>query len=104
MTPGCVGKPACFGELAMHYKLQFEGFGSDDDLREKVMLCVREFVRRYGSEQQLQVAVKRVDGMVQSRVELALSKRKVSAVVLRKDPVVATQVAIDALATVLVSE
>ena len=104
MTLGRVVKSVYFGAMIMNYKLQFEGFGADDDLRDEVKLCVREFVQRLDSDQPLQVAVKRVDDMVQSRVELALSKRRVSAVVLRKDPIIATQVAIDALATVLVSE
>jgi hypothetical protein len=88
----------------MSYKLQFEGFGLDDALREKLMLCVREFALQIGSDYPLQVAVKQVDGMAQSRVELAMSQRKVSAVVLRKDPLIATQVAIDALSDIVTVE
>jgi hypothetical protein len=83
--------------------LKFEGFESNNELREKLMRRVREFAERVGENYPLRVAVKQVDGMAQSRVELALAKRKVSAVVLRKDPLVATQVAIDALAEILVA-
>jgi hypothetical protein len=88
----------------MNYKLRFEGFGIDEDLREKLMHCVREFVLRIGPDHPLQVAVKQVDGLVQSRVELILSTRKISALVRRKDPVSATQAAIDALGEVLNEE
>ena len=88
----------------MRLDLQFEGFGSNSELREKLMRRVREFAGVVGGNYPLQVAVKKVDDMAQSRVELALTKRTVSAVVLREDPLVATQVAIDALAEIVSSE
>ena len=88
----------------MRLDLQFEGFGSNNELREKLMRRVREFAGVVGDNYPLQVAVKKVDDMAQSRVELALTKRTVSAVVLREDPLIATQVAIDALAEIVTSE
>ena len=88
----------------MGCQLQFEGFRLNDEVRDELMLRVREFAGRLGKNYPVQVAVKQVDGMVQSRVELALSQRTVSAVVLRKDPLHATQIAIDALAEIVGSE
>ena len=88
----------------MNYKLRFEGFGLDDELREKVLQCAREFVLRFGNEHPLKIAVKQVDGLVQSRVELALNSRRVSALVRRKDPVLATRAAIEAIGEVLGAE
>lgn len=88
----------------MNYQLRFEGFGLDEELREKLMQCVRDFVLRIGPDHLLEVAVKQVDGLVQSRVEIALASRTLSALVRRKDPVAATEAAIQALAEVLKDE
>ncbi len=88
----------------MGCQLQCEGFRLNDEVRDELMFRVREFAGRVGKSYPVQVAVKQVDGLVQSRVELALSQRKVSAVVLRKDPLLATQIAIDALAEIVGGE
>ena len=85
----------------MRYNVQFQGSLVNDELRDKLMVFVRDFVRRVGSNVPVQVAVKQVDDLMESRVELALSKRTISAVVLRKDPVMATRAAIDALTDIV---
>ncbi len=88
----------------MNYKLHCEGFPLDEDLRDKLLLCGRKLVLKMGIKGPVQMSIKQINGLVQSRVELELPSRRVSALVRRKDPEVAMQAAIDALHQALDSD
>ena len=48
----------------MNYQLRFEGFGLDEELREKLMQCVRDFVLRIGPDHLLEIAVRALLGAI----------------------------------------
>ncbi len=81
----------------MDYKLQCEGFPLDEDLRDRLLLCGRKLILKIDAKGPVQMSIKQIDGLVQSRIELVLPSRKISALVRRKDPEVAMQAAVDAL-------
>ncbi len=81
----------------MNYELRCEGFPMDEELHEELLLSGRKFVIEIGADHHVKMTVKQIDGLVQSRVEVTLPKRRISALVRRKDPVLAIAAAIDAL-------
>ena len=87
----------------MNYELRCEGFPIDEELKHKLLLCGREFVLEIGERYPVRMAVKQVDGLVQSRVDLTLPSRRLSALVRREDPVLAMKAAITALREALES-
>ncbi|MCP4675610.1 MAG: hypothetical protein GY854_08930 [Deltaproteobacteria bacterium] len=88
----------------MNYELRCEGFPMDEELHDRLLLCGRKFVLEIGASHRVRMVVKQIDGLVQSRVELALPSRKISALVRRKDPIAAMKAAINALRDALDSE
>jgi hypothetical protein len=88
----------------MNYELKCEGFPIDEDLKHRLLLCGREFVLEIGKNYPVRMAVRQIDGFVQSRVDLTLPSRRLSALVRRKDPVVAMKAAITAIRQALESD
>lgn len=85
----------------MNYELKCEGFATDDELREQLLLCGRKLVLELGDECPIEMLVKQIDGTVQGRVDLLLPNRRMSASVRRDDPVLALNAAIEALGKAL---
>jgi hypothetical protein len=88
----------------MNYELRCEGFPTDDDLEEKLLLSGRKFLLAIGPDRPVRLSVKQIDGLVQGRVEVCLPGRRVSAVVRRRDPVAALEAALATVREALFAE
>lgn len=88
----------------MNYELRCEGFPIDEELKHRLLLCGRDFVLEVGASYPVRMAVTQIDGLVQSRVDLTLPSRRLSALVRRKDPVRAMEAAITAIRQALAAE
>ena len=88
----------------MNYELKCEGFPLDEELRHRLLMCGREFVLEVGHACPVRMAVKQIDGLVQSRIDLTLPSRRLSALVRRKDPILAMEAAIAAIRQAIESD
>ena len=88
----------------MDFQLHCEGFPTDEELKERLLMCGRKFLMENASRHSVKITIKQIDGFVQSRVDLNLQTRKLSAFVRRKDPVQAMEAAISAMEEALESE
>jgi hypothetical protein len=88
----------------MDFQLYCEGFPTDEDLKERLLMCGRKFLMANASRYFVRITIKQIDGFVQSRVDINLESRKLSAFVRRKDPVKAMEAAILAMEEALESQ
>ena len=67
-------------------------------------MCARKFLVDKASRHFVRITIKQIDGYVQSRVDLNLETRKLSAFVRRKDPIKAMEAAIIAMEEAIETE
>ena len=81
----------------MNFELNVEGFSTDEELKERLLICVRKFLMESAVNIPVRLSVKLIDGYVQCRIDMNLETRKLSAFVRRKDPEQSVRAAVSAM-------